>query len=162
MKNILLTLGFCILLSFNNVYAYQAKVIKIVDGDTIDVIANNTVQRIRFRCLDAPEKTQTFNGFNIGLDAKAYLEGLLQINDTVEVKLFGGLSYGRGVAYIYKNNENINHLSLINGNGYAYKGYCNKQELAMEAEARKNKKGLWVYGEYQYPADFRKQSKNNQ
>jgi len=96
------------------------------------------------------------------MEAKLRMQKLLQENDVVDLIISTKDRYGRLVAYIYKQGVNINYDALQNGYGVAYKQYCNKQEIAMETDAKQNKIGLWQYGEYQNPADFRRKVKSNQ
>jgi micrococcal nuclease len=166
MKKYFLALGLCLTMPLTNAFGFnsQAIITKIKDGDTIEVLKNSKTFIIRFACLDAPEKKQTFNGRNIGTEAMLRLQKILQINDVVDVLPYYKDRYGRIVAYVYKNGVNLNHDALKNGYGYAYKKYCSKDEITMEQTAKNNKKGLWAYGEYTNPYDFRhkKQAKNNQ
>ena len=55
------TLGFFIS-SFSTVLAsdFSGKVVGIIDGDTIEVLHNNHVERIRLSGIDCPEKGQAF------------------------------------------------------------------------------------------------------
>jgi endonuclease YncB( thermonuclease family) len=49
---------------------------RILDGDTLDLLSNSQIFRIRLKGIDAPEKTQAF-----GLEAKAYLTQLVSNQD---------------------------------------------------------------------------------
>ncbi len=94
--------------NFLNIYE-PVHVDRIIDGDTIE--SNKT--SIRLLGINAPERGEYFYE-----EAKEFLEELI-LNQTVYLK-YGKEKYdkyGRTLAYIYINRENIN-LKLIE-NGYA-------------------------------------------
>jgi micrococcal nuclease len=39
---------------------YQGEVVRVIDGDTIEVLHNNYPERIRLSGIDCPEKGQTY------------------------------------------------------------------------------------------------------
>ena len=104
----------------NNPYFYKAKIIKVIDGDTVDAIIDVgfrqfTTQRLRLLGIDTPE----LNDKDITLrekakEAKTYLENLI-LNKDVIVNTFKSDSFGRWLGVIYLNDENINERLITEG-----------------------------------------------
>lgn len=120
---------------------FSALVIKIVDGDTYDVLtADRQTIRIRMNGIDAPEKKQAF-----GQKAKDQLAALC-FRQTVRVE---PLSYDRNGRLIADaiNPQGL-HLSLeMVKRGYAwhFKKYSSDPVLAnAEINARRQRLGLWA------------------
>lgn len=94
-------------------YTYKAKVEKIVDGDTIDLIADlgfETYRKVRCRLarIDAAELS-TAEGKKI----KKELNNLIPVNTNVIFESKEYDKYKRSIAEIYLNNINISDY-LIN------------------------------------------------
>lgn len=107
-------------------YNYKAKVIKVIDGDTVDLNIDLgfhiwVVKRVRLSGIDTPELyTQT------GKTAKAFVENLLPIGLTVTIttKLDSSDKYGRvlGEITIDNNLTSLNKILLNNGLASPYNG----------------------------------------
>jgi len=110
-------------------YNYNAKVLKVVDGDTIDCLVDLGFEvwikvRVRLQGINTPEcRTRDLEEKEKGLAAKERVKILIEINeDEVELESFGVGKYGRclGKVYIKKvtnNSEDINEgftLTCIN------------------------------------------------
>ena len=106
-------------------YTYRAKVVKVIDGDTIDVeldVGFNThiYKRLRFLGIDTwevrgEEKPK-------GLIAKARLEELVQDQELyVQTVMDGEGKYGRVLAWLWIDTDNgmvnVNNLLLEEGHG---------------------------------------------
>ncbi|MXV38191.1 thermonuclease family protein [Flavobacteriaceae bacterium Ap0902] len=120
----------------------QAKVIRIVDGDTMEVLYHELPIKIRMAHIDCPEKrgTQPF-----GNKAKKVLSAMV-FGDMVTVNT--DLSYdrnGRLIAEIISNKYgNINMQMVRKGMAWHYQKYSdNKLYQDLEKIARKQKVGLW-------------------
>ena len=93
---------------------YQA--IKVSDGDTMNVqkVENGKftgeVIKIRMFGIDAPEKSQDY-----GSESKQALEKMLN-GKTLEIEEKNRDRYGRTVAVLYADGENINEEMVKNGN----------------------------------------------
>ena len=92
-------------------YQYKAIVERVVDGDTIDVMADLgfhvwTKQRLRLYGIDAYEsRTRDLEEKKKGLAAKAFVENRCPVGNSIIVeitKLEG--KYGRAIAKVYTNN----------------------------------------------------------
>ena len=65
MLNKIITLTFCFFLSGSLVAAeIQGKVIRVLDGDTIDVLQDKKPVRVRLLNIDAPEKKQAYGSWS--------------------------------------------------------------------------------------------------
>lgn len=143
-------------LLFNKIaFAEKVQVVKIVDGDTFDVLCKDKIIRIRPICADAPEGSQTFQGIKIGKMATQELSRLLPLNSIIDIiphyKDYYKNGKDRVVASVYVGGVNISHYLIQNGYAYAHTTFCNRQEKDMQIEAQKAKKGLWQYGDFTNP-----------
>jgi len=108
-------------------YEYNAKLLKVVDGDTIDAMVDLgfstfTKQRIRLYEIDTPEvRTRDLEEKKAGLKAKKRLIELLeQNNGTFVLKSHGLGKYGRCLGEIFTNNRSINQILLKEGLAVPY------------------------------------------
>ena len=138
---------------------YQA--IKVSDGDTLSVqkVKNGKfvgeVMKIRMFGIDAPEKTQDY-----GIESKQALEKLVS-GKTLEIEEKNRDRYGRTVAVVYVNGQNVNEEMVKNGNAWWYQEY-DKKDTKMQAyqeNAKKNKLGLFGKKGYVEPWNYRKEKK---
>ncbi|MBS83224.1 MAG: nuclease [Gammaproteobacteria bacterium] len=148
---------FFLFISATNVYSYEykAKVIKVIDGDTI--VVNHGYSRIKIRLLyiDAPELDQEH-----GVDSKKFLYSLLN-NKIVTINTEKKDRYQRQLSeiYIYENQIPvfINAKMIKSGNAWVYKNYRNNNYLInLENYAKTNKLGLWSGNLSIKPWEFRK------
>lgn len=129
-----------------------AKVIRVVDGDTIKVEINNKEDTVRLIGIDAPETVdprkpvQCF-GKEASSKAKEILTGKTIV---LESDLIQGErdKYGRLLRYVFINTENFNLFMISSGfaHEYAYRDNPYKYQaefMAAEKSARESKKGLW-------------------
>lgn len=130
----------------------SGKVIKIVDGDTYDLLtADKQTLRIRMEGIDAPERGMPY--YKV---AKNYLGSLcFQKNVTVIVKETD--VHGRLVANTYLDEKEIGQEMIRTGLAWHFKKYSSDTLLSrLETEARLNKKGLWINSEPMSPWNNRK------
>lgn len=116
------------------------KVVRIVDGDTYDILLNGTqTTRIRMEGIDAPEKGMPFYR-----KAKNYLSGLC-FGKTVRLEIHGTDNHGRKIAFTYlEDGTELSHEMLKAGLAWHFKKYNNDPELEeLEIKARESKTGLW-------------------
>ncbi len=134
------------------------KVIKIIDGDTIDVLTGDRVMiRLRINGIDAPERGQPF-GNNARRDLSDTIGGKL-----VRLRGHGLDKYNRAITDIYLPGQTelfINRELVKRGLAWHYKEYSNDARLAAdEVKARAAKLGLWSDRRHVAPWDWRKLSK---
>ena len=109
-------------------YLYQAELIRVIDGDTIDAWIdlgfNITIRRrIRLWGIDAPEtRTLDLEEKAEGKIAKARLEEMLSLNrGSFAIRSVGVDKYGRCLGEIYIQEVNINKQLLAEGLVEVYK-----------------------------------------
>jgi len=136
------------------------KVVKIVDGDTYDILLNNnTTRRIRMEGIDAPEKKMPF--YKV---AKDHL-GILCFGKMVRIMQSSTDRNGRSIAKTYlSNGSEIGLLMIEAGYAWHFKKYSSDLQLAKaEIKAKNNRVGLWVDENPVAPWDWRKnQSQHKQ
>jgi len=112
-------------------YTYKAKLIRIVDGDTIDAeidLGFDTIVRKRIRLfgIDTPEtKTKDMKEKTKGLAAKQRLTEILNSEFVVETILNKRGKYGRVLGIVYNLTEdnkrlNINEALVEEGHAVKY------------------------------------------
>ena len=100
-------------------YQYKASVSKVVDGDTIHALVDlgfKIYTDIIFRLADinAPEKNT-----DEGVVAKIALSNKL-LNQSIAIDSNGKDKYGRWIATVYLNGENINQWLMTEGYASKY------------------------------------------
>lgn len=128
------------------------KVVKIVDGDTFDLLTKDTVKiRIRLNGIDCPERKQDY--FQVCKDALGeYIFG-----KNVTLITHGKDRWRRVIADVYVRNEYINLKMVKNGFAWHYKKYSKDKNLAKaEEKARKKKSGIWKMKNPEAPWNYRK------
>jgi micrococcal nuclease len=118
----------------------QFTVVRIIDGDTIEL---NSGEIVRLICIDTPETNEP--GFE---EAKSYLTNLvLSKNVLLEKDVSETDRYGRLLRYVYLGSLFINGELVKKGYAQAYRyppdtKLCDEIEL-FEAEAKVQKIGIW-------------------
>ena len=116
-------------------YKYKAKLLRVVDGDTADVMIDLGFDtwvkaRLRFKGVDTWEKRTRDKAEKIkGLAATAFTATYLELNDgNFTIQSYGKGKYGRVLAEIFIDGEDksLNQLLIENGHAYVYEG-CKKQ-----------------------------------
>ncbi|WP_010581940.1 thermonuclease family protein [Schlesneria paludicola] len=127
-----------------------AKIVVAIDGDTVVAKTSSSTITVRLEGIDAPEKGQPS-----GPESREALRSLL-VNKQVVLKTSGTDKYGRTLATILLDGNNINLKMVSDGLAWHYKQYSKDEDLAKaEAEARTGEKGLWVEKNPTAPWDFR-------
>jgi endonuclease YncB( thermonuclease family) len=119
--------------------SFSGKLVKVLDGDTVEVLHDGKAERIRLAQIDAPEKNQPF-----GQAAKRYvLERAVQKVVIVDVETID--RYGRTVGEIFfPDGSNLNKQIVGAGYAWEYKRYSKDKEYGLlESQARASSLGLW-------------------
>ena len=118
-------------------YNYRAKLVKVVDGDTIDALIDVgfdiwVKKRIRYKGIDTWEsRTRDLDEKKKGLAAKArnkeLLEKVSNKSGYFRIKSYGTGKYGRVLADIYIQDSDYNHIwvnkqLITEGHAYKYEG----------------------------------------
>ena len=135
--------------------SYQ--VLKVVDGDTIDVQINGYTERLRLIGINTPESGEARKPVEcFGKEAAAKAKALL---DGKRVKLEADIitqqgdrdQYGQLLRYIHlPDGRNFNKLMIEEGYAYEHthdKPYKYQKEFKQaQRTAKKKKRGLWAEG----------------
>jgi endonuclease YncB( thermonuclease family) len=136
--------------------ADSGKVVRVVDGDTVDVLVQGKSIRIRLAEIDAPEKRQAF-----GARARQALSTLV-FGKVVDIKGRGKDRYGRLVGRIFESGLDINAEMVRQGYAWVYRQYLkDKNLLILETRARNEKRGLWADPGPVPPWKFRRTSRTH-
>ncbi len=131
--------------------AGQYKVIRVIDGDTIDILYHGKKERIRMLCVDTPESVHPDKSKNseMGKKASNYTKSRLsgKYIDLIFEKRKRG-KYGRLLAYVIINDTNFNLELVRNCWSPYYTKYGNSEKyhvifLAAENEAKKICPNIW-------------------
>lgn len=135
------------------------KLIKVLDGDTIRVLLNGQVTKIRFACVDAPESDQP-----IGDLATRALGDFLE-GQNLTLVTTGTDLYGRTIGSVYTNGESVSVKMVRIGLSFYYTQFRRCPELQdiiqSENNARSDRMGTWSFPAYTAPWDWRKLRKQN-
>jgi endonuclease YncB( thermonuclease family) len=118
----------------------QGKVIKIIDGDTYDILLEgNTQLRIRMEGIDAPEKGMPY--YKV---AKNFLKDKC-ILQQVKVQVTGTDNHGRKLGYTYlEDGTELSREMLKAGLAWHFIKYNTDPELAaLQMQAQEQKFGIW-------------------
>ncbi len=145
----------------------NAVVERVIDGDTIDVRIDQQPVRFRLVGIDAPELSQ-----KNGSQAQQFLVKLVQ-GESVRIAVQGQDKYGRSLGTVFVKSApltidavsaiSINALMVGSGMAWAYRyqGEIQDPDLGdLEAQARAEKRGLWVNAAAVEPWQWRKAQQN--
>lgn len=112
-------------------------VVRVIDGDTFEL---ENGQKVRMKGINTPEKSEWLD-----VEATEFVRELVE-NKSVMLESYGFDKYGRILAYVFIDGENLNEKILKNGLGtlYYYEEDSHYGELKRAEEfARLNEIGLW-------------------
>ena len=143
---VLLTVPFCL---FSE--QIQGNVVRVLDGDTIEVLQDRTPVRIRLINIDAPEKKQPFGRWSTN-QLKSLIAG-----QPVTVTYTQTDRYGRVLGRVVTTNGiEANRYMVQNGAAWVYDQYNTDPSLpALQREARAQKRGLWADSQPVPPWEWR-------
>lgn len=118
----------------------QGKVIRVLDGDTIEVLQEKKPIRIRLLNIDAPEKNQPFGNWSTNQLKNLIAEQPVTVTYTQEDR------YGRVLGLVVTTNgTEANRYMVQSGAAWVYERYNTDSALpAMQREAQEQKRGLWA------------------
>ena len=119
-------------------HEFDAKVIAVMDGDTVLVLRDNKKIKIRLANIDAPELAQPF-----GRESRlALVERVLK--KQVHINSRAVDTYGRLIAELSVNGVNVNAEMVRSGLAWEYSHFHrDKNYLALQTEAQQTHRGLW-------------------
>jgi endonuclease YncB( thermonuclease family) len=134
---------------------FSGKVIRIIDGDTVDILVDREPMRIRLAQIDAPEKRQAF-----GTKSRHALAAMVS-QKTATVITAGTDRYGRTIGTVLVDGRDINRAMVGQGMAWVYRQHLNDFSLiAVETKARENRVGLWADAEPVAPWVWRASARN--
>ena len=137
-----LALAFCILTtSLADAGDFTDKVVRILDGDTIEVLHDQSAVRIRLNGIDCPEKRQAY-----WQKAKQAASALV-FGKEITLHTFGKDKYGRTIAdVLLPDGTNVNQELVKEGWCWWYRKYAPRNTVleGLERDAREARKGLWA------------------
>ena len=107
-----------------NKYTYSnAEVLKIIDGDTIDLLVDLGFDiwkkiRVRLYGINAPETRGEER--ELGLTSKEFLANLIPVGSYIMFDCLGQDKYGRWLGILYKDELNLNDLMVEENHAVIY------------------------------------------
>lgn len=130
-------------------------VVKVVDGDTIDVNIQGRIERVRLLGINTPETVDPRRPVEcFGLEASKKAKEMLSnkmVRLEPDVTQHNRDKYNRLLRYVFlEDGTNFNKLMIAQGYAYEYTykiPYLYQADFKRaQAEAQKNKLGLWADG----------------
>jgi len=157
-KTFLLLFVFFSLLSATKYFApWYGKVVGVSDGDTLKILAQNKVTKVRLYGIDSPEKRQAF-----GQKAKQRTSDLC-FGQEVRVEPLTLDRYGRVIARVYlKDERDLGNILVEEGLAWWYHHYAKTDDKLknLQDRARRQKLGLWADAHPTPPWEFRRTKKH--
>jgi len=130
---------------------FTAKVIAVLDGDTVMVQRKSGLVKIRLNEIDAPEKAQAF-----GETSRRSLSDMV-LGKQVKVSSQAVDKYGRMVAHLGLDGMDVNAEQIRRGMAWEYSHFHgNKALVALQEEAKQVPRGLWALSDPMPPWEWRK------
>lgn len=130
---------------------FDAKVIAVMDGDTIMVLHDGAKIKIRMANIDAPEKNQAF-----GMQSRQSLLEMVQ-KKLVHINSQAVDQYGRVVGLVSVDGRSVNEEQVKRGMAWEYSHFhSNRSYVALQSEAQQARRGLWGQSSPLAPWQWRK------
>lgn len=118
---------------------FDAKVIAVMDGDTLMVLRDGKKVKIRLSNIDAPESGQEF-----GKESRDSLVNMV-MKKQVHVNSRAVDSYGRLIAEISLDGKSVNEAQVKKGMAWERSHYhSSKRYLSLNKQAQQARLGLWA------------------
>jgi len=129
----------------------QGKVIRVLDGDTIEVLQDKKPVRVRLANIDAPEKKQAFGSWSTN-----QLKGLVAAQPVI-VTYTQTDRYGRIIGRVFTaNGTEASRFMVQSGAAWVYERYNTDKALpVLQREAQAQKRGLWIDSQPVPPWEWR-------
>jgi len=144
---------------------FTAKVIEVLDGDTVLVVRPGGLLKVRLAEIDAPEVAHAGMGGQppnsqkaqaFGADSAQSLSGMVmgkQVKFTSQTMD----QYGRMVAHLSIDGLDVNAEQIRRGMAWEYSNFhSNKALIALQNEAKQALRGLWAQSDPMPPWEWRK------
>ena len=134
----------------------SARVVSVLDGDTLEVLHNNHPASIRLSGIDCPEKGQAY-----GNRAKQAASALVFRKDVI-LQTYGQDKFGRAFGDVFLlDGINVNHTLVKDGWCWWYQKYAPRDTVleGLAHDTREAKIGLWADPQPVPPWEWRKQGR---
>ena len=120
-------------------WAFPARCVGVIDGDTILIQHWNKAEIVRIYGIDAPESGQRY-----GHQATMALMRLVYLKP-IEIDPVSGKSYGRMVARVHCEGQDISEVMIEQGAAWWYSHFApyDKRLERAEFRAARDGRGLW-------------------
>ena len=147
----------------------RVKVLRVIDGDTIEVEAGGNIlrksrrERVRMYGIDAPESSQKG-----GTESTKHLKKMIGSRSNAWMDTFDTDQYGRTVGLVYPNRgkpqDSYNFRMVRDGQAQAYMTAAADRRRYQEAEAQAQAKrrGIWKNEKSQKPWEYRRKQRERQ
>ena len=133
------------------------RVVGVQDGDTLTVRVAGHRVKVRLAGIDAPERDQPF-----GEQSRQSLSRMA-LNRTASVAVRKIDDYGRTIGVVTVAGLNVEAEQVRRGLAWVYRQYRHDpQLLALEAEAKAARRGLWAEANPKPPWDWRHSGQSQQ
>ncbi len=133
------------------------QVVSVQDGDTLTVRVAGQPVKVRLAGIDAPERDQPF-----GEKSRQSLSRMA-LNQTASVAVRKIDDYGRTIGAVTVAGLNVEAEQVQRGLAWVYRQYSHDpQLLALEAEAKAARRGLWAEANPMPPWDWRHSGQSRQ
>lgn len=130
---------------------FNAKVIAVLDGDTLLVLRDGAKVKVRMANIDAPEKDQAF-----GMQSRQSLVDMV-LKKQVSINSQAVDQYGRVVGLVTEGGRSVNEEQVRRGMAWEYSHFhSDKSYIALQQAAQQSRRGLWSQGAPQAPWLWRK------
>ncbi len=147
----LLALCCCLLVLGAHAETFTAKVIVVMDGDTVMVLRDGKKVKIRLANIDAPEKAQAY-----GKQSRESLQEMVG-RKQVQIDSRAMDQYGRTIGLISVEGIDVNREQVRRGMAWEYSHYHSDQTyIDLQSEAQRAHRGLWSQNNPQPPWLWRK------
>jgi endonuclease YncB( thermonuclease family) len=138
-------------------FSWPAQVVSVIDGDTIDVLRDGSLVKIKLYGIDAPEMEQDY-----GQTARN-LTATLVAGRNIEIEQKDVDQLGRMVGLVNIDGQSLNALIVQNGFAWVDRQDC-KEKLCSgwikaEESAQSKRKGMWAAPNIAPPWEWRNQQK---
>jgi micrococcal nuclease len=134
---------------------FQAKVVRVIDGDTIEIQQKMKTQRVRIWGIDTPEWDQRY-----GAQSSQFTRSLVTEKD-VQVVSKAVDKYGRLVAVIMMDNINVGEELIKSGLAWVHVYYCHEpicdRWKSLQESAKSEHRGVWNDSDPVAPWQWKKQ-----
>lgn len=131
--------------------AFDAKVLAVMDGDTVFVKSGPFKAKLRLVNIDAPEKDQPY-----GKQSQESLQSLIG-GKVIHVESKAVDKFGRTIALVSIGDINVNEEQVRRGMAWAYsRSREGRAYDILQSEAQQARRGLWSQTNPQQPSQWRK------